>query len=126
MQTNLTSKQYKFIDELIKGKSQREAYRTAYPKSLKWKDEVVDVKASQLFKNDKVLVRYNEIIEANKSSAIMTSEERKIWLTELIANEKETSLVKLKALDILNKMNGEYITKTEVSIPDTTITLNIK
>ena len=126
MQTNLTSKQYKFIDELIKGKSQREAYITAYPKSAKWKENAIDSSASKLMKIPKVFQRYNEILEANKSSAIMTSEERKIWLTELIANEKETSLVKLKALDILNKMNGEYITKTEVSIPDTTITLNIK
>lgn len=57
----LTENQEKFVHELIKGKSQREAYREAYPKSNKWKDNVVDVKASELFKIGKVLVRYNEI-----------------------------------------------------------------
>ena len=57
----LTDKQERFVQELIRGKSQREAYRTAYPKSVKWKNEVVDVKASELLKNSKVLVRYNEI-----------------------------------------------------------------
>ena len=45
----------------IKGKSQREAYRIAYPKSVNWADNVVDVKASELFKNGNVLVRYNQI-----------------------------------------------------------------
>lgn len=74
----------------------------------------------------KVFQRYNEILEANKSSAIMTSEERKIWLTSLINDPKVKDTDRLKALDILNKMNGEYIYKSEVSIPDTTITLNIK
>lgn len=57
----LTKSREKFVQELIKGKSQREAYRIAYPKSLKWADNVVDVKASELFKNGKVLVRYNQI-----------------------------------------------------------------
>lgn len=58
--TELTKKQEKFVQELIKGKSQREAYREAYPASVNWKDNVVDVKASEL-KTGKVLVRYNEL-----------------------------------------------------------------
>lgn len=57
----LTDKQEKFVQELIKGKSQRQAYRTAYPKSKQWLDNTVDAAASKLFKNDKVFTRYNEI-----------------------------------------------------------------
>ena len=57
----LTMKQEKFVHDLIKGKSQREAYRIAYPKSQKWADNVVDVKACQLFANDKVRLRFNEL-----------------------------------------------------------------
>lgn len=57
----LTANQEKFVQELIKCKSQRKAYRIAYPRSVNWKDEVVDVKASELLKNGKVLVRYNEL-----------------------------------------------------------------
>ena len=57
----LTKAREKFVQELIKGKSQREAYRIAFPKSVNWADNVVDVKASELFKDGKVLVRYNQI-----------------------------------------------------------------
>lgn len=75
----LTQKQEKFVQELIKGKSQRQAYRAAYPNSKKWKDNVVDVKASELLKNGKVSVRYNElrgkVIKRAEEKAIITAEE---------------------------------------------------
>lgn len=56
----LTDKQEKFVQELVKGKSQREAYKLAYNTS-KMSDAVIDVKASELLKNGKVSVRYNEL-----------------------------------------------------------------
>lgn len=56
----LTDNQEKFVQELIKGKSQREAYRTAYPK-CKATDKTVDEMASKLYKTHKVYTRYNEI-----------------------------------------------------------------
>ena len=42
----VTPKQERFIQNIIKGMSQREAYRDAYPKN-KSKDEVIDVKACE-------------------------------------------------------------------------------
>ena len=57
----LTSKQEKYVQNLIKGMSQREAYKDAYPTSKKWKETAIDSQASILFKNSKVLDRYNEL-----------------------------------------------------------------
>lgn len=57
----LTDKQEKFVQELIKGKSQREAYRTAYPTSVKWLDTAVDCNASKVFSDAKVLQRYESL-----------------------------------------------------------------
>ena len=57
----LTEKQELYVQNLIKGMSQREAYRNAYPKSKKWKDSSVDTRASQLLKTHKVLTRYQEL-----------------------------------------------------------------
>lgn len=56
----LTDKQEKFVQELLKGKSQREAYKASY-NAEKMKDNVIDIKASELFKNGKVKVRYDEL-----------------------------------------------------------------
>lgn len=57
----LTANQEKFVQELINGKSQREAFRIAYPKSVNWADNSVDVNASKMFNSTKVKLRYNEI-----------------------------------------------------------------
>lgn len=82
----LTDKQEAFVQELVKGKSQREAYRIAYPSSIKWKDEIVDQAACRLLKNGKVLARYNEIndrlIKEAEDECIFDA---KRWLTEVVA-----------------------------------------
>lgn len=68
----LTAKQERYVQEIIKGKSQRQAYRIAYPSSRKWKDSTVDSKASNLLKNDKVKARYNELNGKAIDKAIIT------------------------------------------------------
>ena len=72
--TMLTPKQEKFVQELIKGKSQREAYREAY--NLKtMKDENIDSKASKLFAEVKVRSRYDELIGKGAEKALWTREQ---------------------------------------------------
>ena len=57
----LTDKQELYIQNLIKGLSQRQAYREAYPKSKNWKDKTVDNRASKLFNTYEVFTRYQEL-----------------------------------------------------------------
>lgn len=56
----LPHKQELFVENLIRGMSQREAYRSAYP-TCKSSDKTVDESACRLLKNSKVLARYNEL-----------------------------------------------------------------
>lgn len=105
-----------FAQEIAKGMSQRKAYRVAFPSSLKWKDETVDSKASALAKSDKVLARVNELKNESSSKAIKTAIERKEWLSSIIDDEAEDTTTKLKACDLLNKMDGEYVTKVEADV----------
>lgn len=125
----LNIKQEQFVQNLIKGMSQREAYKTAY--NAKYKDEAIDSKASTLFNSDKVQERYKELLNEVKDESIMTAKERMKWLTEVvkgiqkeeikICNGEEVSVyeksadlnTKIKALDTLNKMDGQYTTKLE-------------
>lgn len=80
----LTLKQERFVQELIKGKSQREAYRIAYPGSAKWKESSVDCKASILFSNGKVKERYDELFKEAQKEAILDAVEMR---KKLIQNE---------------------------------------
>jgi len=110
----LTPKQEIFVASLVKGNSQRQAYIEAYPNAAKWKGESVDSKASNLLKTDKVQTRYQELLKKAEDESILTAVERKRWLTSVIKGEKITTADKLKALDLLNKMDGQYIDKVEV------------
>lgn len=97
-----------FAQELAQGISQRKAYRAAYPRSEKWKDETVDSKASALAKNDKVLARVKELQDLSASKAVKTATERKEWLSQIMDNAEEDMSYRLRACDMLNKMDDAY------------------
>ena len=81
---SLTSKQEKFIQALVAGKSQRQAYKEAY-NAANMKDKTIDERASVLFKNDKIKTRYNELLEEHKNKALYTRENAVndlIWIKE--------------------------------------------
>lgn len=60
---SLTPQQEKFAQGIASGKTQANAYREAYPKSLKWKDETVWREASKMAGNPKVSTRVQELRE---------------------------------------------------------------
>ena len=77
----LTPKQELFVQGIISGLSQRQAYRQAYPSAKKWRDNVVDNKASELLKNGEVLVRYRELLKQFSNMSL--------WSREQVFNEYE-------------------------------------
>ena len=131
----LNVKQEKFIQNIINGMSQRQAYKDAY--NAKYKDEDIDSKASNLFNSDKVQARYKELLKELEDKSIMSAKERMIWLSKVVngeiledvplmtdINEDKVNTIKcptkldtrLKASDTLNKMSGEYTTKVEADL----------
>ena len=70
---SLTTKQELFIQGLIKGYSQREAYKLAY-EADNMKNETIDSKASILFKTEKIRARYEELKNELKEKAFYTVE----------------------------------------------------
>lgn len=135
MKNGLNPKQEKFIQNIVNGMSQREAYKNAY--KAKYKDKAIDEKACVLFNSEKVQQRYKELMEQLEDKAIMSAKERMKWLTDVINGNiledvpvmtdiKEDKVntikcptkidTKLKALDTLNKMSGEYTTKIEADV----------
>lgn len=110
-----SEKQEKFVQGLAKGLSQRVAYRAAFPRSANWKDSTVDVKACELAKNDKILVRLQELRQMATNETIMSATKRKEWLSEVIMSAAEETKDKLKAVDILNRMDGEYTEKVDLN-----------
>lgn len=106
----LTPKQEAFVQEIIKGKSQADAYRSAYS-CKKMSDKTIWENASRLMADSKVAARVQELREKLTKSTIMTAQERLEWLTKLIQNTEEGTTDRLRAIDLMNKMQGEYVTK---------------
>ena len=78
----LTAKQEKFVQELIKGKSQRDAYKVAYPGSKKWKDNSIDCAASKLMAIAKVSQRYEELKKKTEEKVTYDAAEVKNLIIE--------------------------------------------
>ena len=139
LKEELTAKQEKFVQNIVSGMSQRQAYKEAY-NAENMTDESIDVEACKLFNDTKVTQRYKELMKKLEDEAIMTARERMIWLSDVVkgkvkhtsygsngeAYENEAYISdKLRAVDTLNKMSGEYVTKVEADV-NSDMTINIE
>ena len=129
----LTPKQEKFVRNLIQGMSQREAYKNSYD-AENMSDKVIDNEASKLFNSHEISIRYKELQDRLEDATIMTAKERLEYLTEVIMGLQGENIVeivdgetiertvptsmknKLSAIDLMNKMQGEYVTKVEGNV----------
>ena len=79
----LTAKQEAFVQNIIQGMSQADAYRSAYS-CKNMSDNAIYREASLLVENPKVAQRLSELRSELASPAIMTAQKRLEWLTEEI------------------------------------------
>nr|DAM59392.1 MAG TPA: Terminase small subunit [Caudoviricetes sp.] len=80
-----------------------------------YKEKYAGVNADKLLKNTNIQKYIEELQEKATGNRIMTAIERREFLTKLILKEETKDTDRLKALDILNKMDGEYTQKVEVN-----------
>lgn len=111
----LTPKQEQFVQNIIVGMSQADAYRNSY-NCKKMSDKTIHENASRLMADSKIKARVQELRAQISQDNIMTAQERLEWLSEVIRNTNESMTDRLKASDQMNKMQGEYTTKVEGSL----------
>ena len=120
----LTAKQEKFVNCIIEGMSQADAYRSAYNTS-RMTDKTIHESASKLMADPKISTRVAELRGKLSSNSIMTAQERMEWLTQLIGNENVGTTDRLRAIDIMNKMQGEYVQKVDANVHQD-VTINVE
>lgn len=72
--SKLTTKQEIFVQQLVAGQSQRQAYRQAY-KTDRMSEQSIDVQASKLIKDPKVTLRYRELLKQFSNMALWSREQ---------------------------------------------------
>ncbi len=138
----LTPKQVKFVQGIIEGMSQAEAYRSAYS-CKNMSDNAIYREASVLLKDPKISQRVNELREQLMKEKIMSAQERLELLTRIAKGEEHEVVVRIvegerceiivpaslktrqTAIDLMNKMTGEYTTKVEADV-NGTVNINIE
>jgi phage terminase small subunit len=120
----LTDKQEKFVQNIIQGMNQAEAYRSAYD-ARKMSENAIYREASLLMSNPKVTQRLTFLSEKADKGKIMSAQKRLEWLTERIVDDAVDINAKLKAIDIMNKMQGEYVQKVEAEVKNA-VSINIE
>ncbi len=131
----LTPKQELFVQGIISGLSQRQAYRQAY-KAEKMSDAVVDNKASAIFNKGEVRVRYRELLK-QFSNMSLWSREQAFNEYEWLKNKARASIEQdgirqansnafLSALDGMNNMAWKDYELTDEKIRQEIELLKIK
>lgn len=124
----LTAQQEKFAQAIaLEDMTQADAYRSAYDTS-KMSDDTIYVKASELAKKDKIAVRVAELRQQIVTPKVMTAQQRLEWLTDLVNTGSAYSLAsdKIRAIDVMNKMTGEYVQRMETEIKNAKVNINIE
>lgn len=106
----MTHRQELFIQEYIKtGNATSSAIKAGYS------ERTAKSIGQRLLTFVDIKKKINELSQKIACNSIMTAKERQEYLTKLINAADVKVSDKLKALDILNKMTGEYIQKVEVN-----------
>ena len=128
MNKELTNNQKRFCQEYIKlGMNGTQAYAKVYKTK---NEETAKVNESRLLTKANVQEYIKELQKKAEDKAIMSIEDRMKWLSGVVngdikhishdgnGNEYENEAYmsdKMKAIDILNKMDGVYITNHKIS-----------
>jgi phage terminase small subunit len=106
----LTIKQENFCLAFVETGNASEAYRRAYPASLKWKDQPVHVNASKMMSNAEVSLR----IAALRQALAAKTETDAEWVRRRLKEEADSfgedasHSARVRALEILAKLNGMF------------------
>ena len=108
----MTEKQKRFCDEYLIDLNGTRAYKAAYP-SVK-NENTAAAGASELLRNPKVRAYLDEQLETLHSERTADAAEVMEFLTEIMRDEGEGSVPRLKAAELLGKRFGLFTDKLNV------------
>ena len=116
----MTPKQHQFAREVVLGKSQADAYRSAY-NTLKMNDNSIRREASRLMDNPKVATTVVELQQKADSAVVQeriaSREEVLQTLTGYMHSGEPKDSVKLRAAEMMGKHYGLFTDRIEAVVP---------
>ncbi len=105
----MTERQKKFAEYYAQcGNAAQSAIQAGYS------EKYAGQNADKLLKNTNIADYIRELTEAAQTARIMTARERQALLSDMAKNGKNSPADRIRAIDTLNKMTGEYTQKVSI------------
>lgn len=110
MKDKLNARQKKFAEYYAQsGNTVQSAIKAGYSENY------ANTNACKLLENDRVSEYIKELTAKAQQDRIITAVERQAILSDIAKSKDEETPNRIRAIDTLNKMTGEYLNKVEVS-----------
>ena len=111
MRDKLNARQKKFAEYYAQsGNAAESAVKAGY--SAKY----ANTNASKLLQNTTIVNYIKELSEKLKDERIMTAKDRQVLLSDIARDDENEPNDRIKAVDTLNKMTGEYTVKVDAKV----------
>ena len=111
MKDKLNARQRKFAEYYAQsGNAAESAVKAGY--SAKY----ANTNASKLLQNTTIANYIKELSEKLKDDRIMTAQDRQVLLSDIARDDENEPNDRIKAVDTLNKMTGEYTVKVNAKV----------
>lgn len=114
MAKSLTPKQEKFCQCVVSGMSYKDSYMTAYDCQS---ERAANIESTKLAARDDIQERMSALLkpieQRVQQTAISEREKKRQWLWDMINNPNVKDSDRISAMNILNKMDSEYINITQ-------------
>lgn len=105
----MTERQKKFAEYYAQcGNAAQSAIQAGYSKKY------ANTNASKLLQNTTITEYIKRLTEDAQTARIMTARERQALLSDMAKNGKNSPADRMRAIDTLNKMTGEYTQKVSI------------
>ncbi len=105
----MNERQKKFAECLLACGNRTEAARQAG-----YSNSYAEHRADDLWRNVEIQEYYKQLVAKAQDERIMTARERQVVLSDIARSGDDQD--RIRAIDTLNKMTGEYVTKIEGNI----------
>lgn len=111
MKDELNARQRKFAEYYVQSGNAAESARRAG-----YSEKFAAQNADKLLKNTNISEYIKELSERLKDERIMTAKDRQVLLSDIARDEENEPNDRIKAVDTLNKMTGEYTVKVDAKV----------
>ncbi len=107
----MNARQKKFAEYYAQsGNAARSAVKAGYS------EKYAGQNADKLLKNTNIAGYIRQLAEKSQDSRIMTAKERQVLLSDIAKDNDKAAADRIKAVDTLNRMTGEYTVKVDTTV----------